>query len=556
MLKTVVLKLVNIKYSGDSIGNDIRVEISALDKFFTVDKKIKKGQSAACDEIIGKFSVGENVFNPEVKIAVIEKDLIFNDVGSATVRVKINLESAERQTSEHRVEVYESRGPFGRGKKCGIFDITLEAIVAEQSTGSQESKIGKVALYKNIEDADFVSMRSAANRPELNNLPDNIILKLKNGDEVEIIEEIVRGDKVQNKSDVWHKVKCQNIEGYILSSFVEIEGQTREQVIEKIKNEARAQGVDENYAAALAGCESRYKPYAVSATDALGIFQLTGIAREHLRESLGYEISADGSFDIDKNIKAGVIYLKWLFSFYKGTKDEYKKVTAAWNAGKSLIPVDGHVYYDNIVKISKRNETKRLVECVEKNRMGKSWKNLLLYGLLVIISGSAIFKLTPSAPESVQATERIFYNEKSFQFNNPYPGVKSIFVSSYSQEPTDWKTDVKIETESGISVKQYPGWLKNAYFLDVMPGFYPQLFIAREEGQYIITSMLFYNEKTGNIDEMKFIDKDKNESNELCCSDVIFRSFKNVFEYDLAVLSLDKEFIYTRDFFTGFFVER
>jgi|GEM_PF-3428919 len=554
MLKTVVLKLINIKYSGDSIGNDIRVEISAPDKFFAVDKKIKKGESAACNEIIRKFSVSENVFNPEIKIIVIEKDLIFNDVGDITAKLKINLESSERQTSEYRVEVYESRGPLGRGKKCGIFDITLEAVVSKQSAENPERKIGKVALYKDIEDTDFVSMRSAA---EIIKLPDNIILKLKDGDEIEIIEEIVRGDKVQNKSDVWHKVKLNNSEGYVLSSFIEIEGQTREQVIERIQNEARARGVDADYAVALAGCESRYKPYAVSGMGARGIFQLTGIARKHLRENLGYEINTDGSFDVDKNIKAGIIYLKWLFPAYKGTKDEYKKVTAAWNAGRSLIPVDGPINYNNITEITKRDEAKRLVECVEKNRKGKSWKNLLLYGLLVIISGSAVFKLIPPAPESVQATERIIYEEKSFQFNNPYPGVKSIFVFSYSQKNSDeWKTDVKIETESGILVKQYSGWLENAYLFDTIFSGYPQLFIVREEGHQILTSVLFYDRKTKNVVDFKFIDKDKSENGDICCSYVIFRPWQNGVQYDLAVRSLEQESVYEYDFLKPVFVER
>ncbi len=141
MLKTVVLKLVSIKYSGDSIGNDIRVEISALDRSIRVDKKIKKGQSAACDETVGKFSVGDKIFNPEIKITVIEKDLIFNDVGSVIAKLKVNLKGSMPQISAHRVEVRESRGKK-YGKRSGIFNITFETVVSPMFGYIPETKDG------------------------------------------------------------------------------------------------------------------------------------------------------------------------------------------------------------------------------------------------------------------------------------------------------------------------------------------------------------------------------------------------------------------------------
>lgn len=43
MTKLIQLKLSKIKYSGDSIGDDIRVEIEILGKFLSVNKTIKAG---------------------------------------------------------------------------------------------------------------------------------------------------------------------------------------------------------------------------------------------------------------------------------------------------------------------------------------------------------------------------------------------------------------------------------------------------------------------------------------------------------------------------------
>ncbi len=141
MFKTVVLKLVNIKYSGDSIGNDIRVEISALNNFISVDKKVKRRKSVACDEIVGQFFVSDEHFNPEIKITVIEKDLISNDVGGITAKIKINLENSESQISAHKVEVRESRGKK-RGKRCGMFEIALEATASPVFGYVPETKDG------------------------------------------------------------------------------------------------------------------------------------------------------------------------------------------------------------------------------------------------------------------------------------------------------------------------------------------------------------------------------------------------------------------------------
>lgn len=54
MLKLIQLKLEKIKYRGESIGDDIRVEIEAIGKFLRVDKTIKFRTTSE----INKESVG------------------------------------------------------------------------------------------------------------------------------------------------------------------------------------------------------------------------------------------------------------------------------------------------------------------------------------------------------------------------------------------------------------------------------------------------------------------------------------------------------------------
>ena len=118
---------------------------------------------------------------------------------------------------------------------------------------------GKIALYQDIEQTNFVNLRKEPKRRD-----ENIICQLKEGEKVEILEERVIGDWVPFKSYVWHKVKYQKQEGYVLSSFVEIEGQERETIIENIKQKAKELNLEESLCLALAGCESKYKVYAAS----------------------------------------------------------------------------------------------------------------------------------------------------------------------------------------------------------------------------------------------------------------------------------------------------
>ena len=56
MLKSIQLKLSKIKYSGDSVGDDMRVKVELLDKFLITDKRIKRGTTVDINKEVGKFS--------------------------------------------------------------------------------------------------------------------------------------------------------------------------------------------------------------------------------------------------------------------------------------------------------------------------------------------------------------------------------------------------------------------------------------------------------------------------------------------------------------------
>ena len=129
MLKSVRLKLLKIKYNGDSVGRDIRVEIEILGKFLRVDKRIKAGTTEEINREVGRFETDQGLFQTEVFITVIEKDFLFNDVSNAKGSIKINTTLSKPQQFIFEAQVRESRSIFGKfwGTKTAVFEITLEA---------------------------------------------------------------------------------------------------------------------------------------------------------------------------------------------------------------------------------------------------------------------------------------------------------------------------------------------------------------------------------------------------------------------------------------------
>lgn len=133
MSKLIKLKLSKVKYSGDSIGDDIRLEIEILGKFLRIDKRINVGTTVEINREVGRFEIDRGSFLSEVSITVIEKDLIFNDVGSTKGDIKVNTGIIKLQKFVFEVYVRETRSILGKfwSKATAIFEITLDAEVSD-----------------------------------------------------------------------------------------------------------------------------------------------------------------------------------------------------------------------------------------------------------------------------------------------------------------------------------------------------------------------------------------------------------------------------------------
>lgn len=158
MNKLIQLKLSKVKYSGDSIGDDIRVEIEILGKFFLIDKIIKVDETAEINKEIGNFETDRKSFVSGLKITVIERDVLFNDVESIDGNIKINTSLTKPQQFIYKIQIRETRSIFGKfwGKKSALFEITLEVLATDIVRYVPNEDIGKGWLKVRIEDSETI----------------------------------------------------------------------------------------------------------------------------------------------------------------------------------------------------------------------------------------------------------------------------------------------------------------------------------------------------------------------------------------------------------------
>ncbi|RJQ32439.1 hypothetical protein C4572_00865 [Candidatus Parcubacteria bacterium] len=155
MLKFIKLNLTKIKYAGNSVGRDIRVEIEAFGKFFRVDKRIKAGEAKSIDQEILRLESDQDVLQSDLAIAVIEKDLLFSDTGALKSSIKIDVASEKSQIFRFNVEVKESRSLLSKlfwGGRKAVFELEFEAIIGDVERYIPNTKDGWFLTLDNKDD--------------------------------------------------------------------------------------------------------------------------------------------------------------------------------------------------------------------------------------------------------------------------------------------------------------------------------------------------------------------------------------------------------------------
>ncbi|MEK7089174.1 MAG: hypothetical protein AAB913_03530 [Patescibacteria group bacterium] len=125
MAKAVSIKVSKIEYGGDSIGNDILLEIEVAGEKFSSYQTIKPGSTFEYNQEAKQFRGVNDTLEAPVKIRVTEKDLLFSDVGEATRTIHID-SNILPQMFEFQVRVKE-KNRLTFSTSTAIFTITLEA---------------------------------------------------------------------------------------------------------------------------------------------------------------------------------------------------------------------------------------------------------------------------------------------------------------------------------------------------------------------------------------------------------------------------------------------
>jgi hypothetical protein len=121
MTNFVIVKIKNIIYSGDNIGDDFKIETTINGHSQTLNLQLKHRQTRLLNTIVFQ-SLIDQIINLPIQIKVTEKDIALNDIGSTTDSLQIST------VQENQVTIsIDERGRIKK-KKTAILTIVFKII--------------------------------------------------------------------------------------------------------------------------------------------------------------------------------------------------------------------------------------------------------------------------------------------------------------------------------------------------------------------------------------------------------------------------------------------
>ncbi len=155
MLKTIRLTCNNITYEGTSIGDDIHLEIEVLGVFFSLDKKISLGQTVQINKLVGEFETSQKMFETDIRLKIVEKDVVFNDIGIIQEKIIQDITETVSQKLVCEVSVQELQKTLGKATARFKILLTVEVVdpikyIVDEGGGWLRVIIERTGLIKSL----------------------------------------------------------------------------------------------------------------------------------------------------------------------------------------------------------------------------------------------------------------------------------------------------------------------------------------------------------------------------------------------------------------------
>ena len=126
MFFLLTVRLKQIAYSGDNIGNDLSFQFNVKGHGTLLKSKISLGQRGLFDKVLLQEIFPKGSHSLPIRVEITEEDPAFNDTGSASSRFTMQLEQPETRTHSFSADVI-ARG--GDKAKKATFTFIMEVIV-------------------------------------------------------------------------------------------------------------------------------------------------------------------------------------------------------------------------------------------------------------------------------------------------------------------------------------------------------------------------------------------------------------------------------------------
>ncbi len=128
MLVLLIIKLKEIIYSGENIGDDLSFHFDVEGQATHLKTKISFGERKSFNKVLFQGTFAEGSVSLPISVDITEEDPIFNDTGSGSSSFNVQLQESEIQTHSFNANVIASGGDKG---KIATFTFKMEATIED-----------------------------------------------------------------------------------------------------------------------------------------------------------------------------------------------------------------------------------------------------------------------------------------------------------------------------------------------------------------------------------------------------------------------------------------